>query len=203
MTFLEMINRGYWAIDDDADNPTEITLTDMKALINDGLEALGAELNIIKSATLTFTSGVASLPSDFIAPEACYDDDELLDQIEDITLKVDATDTTSQFFIPNNTQLYIYGTTPTGTVTLWYKARPTALSADADTPTNLPKEFHRYIPEVYVKAIHALRNNKLNTYNGLMVLWDTVRGNVGLATKEDRNFAAGHIMKDVYDIELA
>lgn len=173
----------WWSIDDASH--TEIDAATMLILINQALSDLGPNLNNIKSATLTFTAGVASLPADFISPIACYDGSEELQELHHIENKVDDDDDTCQFWIPNTSQIYIYGITPAGTVTLHYLASPVALAVDADIPSEVPVQFHPQI-SVYVKALYALRQNRLAEYSGMLQLWSEIKRQISAACYNDR-----------------
>lgn len=201
MNLGEMKSRGWWAIDDNEANPSEISAIVMAELINEAIRDLGPMLNIIKPNEPTFTDGVASLPSDFISPVACYDvydgKEIPLRQIRNIKEKVKDTDTTSQFYIPNGTEIYIYGTDPEGTVTLWYQAHETALTEDSDTPDNIPAKFHIYIPQVYIKAQNYLKKNMLNEYGGMMDIWEQVKREVYAACHADR-LSNSDMVEDIY-----
>lgn len=193
MNLSALKTRAWWALKDNSANPQKIDATTLVSVLNDALQDLAYDMQIIKSGTLTFSNGVASLPNDFLQVVAVYDGDSLLEQIEDITDKVDDSDTTSQFFIPNLTQIYIYGTTPTGTVTLWYYATPAALANDSDTPSNLPERFHRYLATVWVKKEVEFRNNQLADFSTLEDYWENVvKPKVRVACLHDRNYVARH-----------
>lgn len=186
MDLAALKTHSWWALKDNASNPQKIDATTLVTVINAGIQDLGPVLNKVKSATPTFTAGVATLPTDFLEPIAAYDGDTLLIQIDDIKDKVEDDATTSQYFIPNSTQIYLYGTTPSGTVTLWYLASPAALSQTTDVPSDVPTRFHHFIAEIWVPAMVALRNNQLADYGAFIQLWQQVRGEVGYACKHDR-----------------
>jgi hypothetical protein len=154
-------------------------------------------LNIVKSATPAFVAGVASLPSDFIKPVAVYDDTKKLYEIRSIEDKAEDTADATQYYIPNNSQLYIFGLTPTGTVKLWYKGYPDELSLDADIPSEIPSRYHYAIPEIFVKAKYNLRNNRMGDYAGLMSLWEQVKAEIFSAVNNER-LAKGDEIEDVY-----
>ena len=197
MNLGEMKTRAWWIIDDNESSPTEITAATLLLMINEGIQELSPYLNIIKSATLTFVAGVATLPTDFISPIAVYDEGVLLREIKSIKSKVGDTATTSQFYIPNNTQINIFGITPTGTVTIWYTAYETALTTDATTPSNVPVQFHYALPEIYVKAKYYFKLNQNADYADLMRQWEQIKGQVFAATHADR-LANGDIIEDAY-----
>jgi hypothetical protein len=116
-------------------------------------------------AAHTITTGVGTLPTDFLAPHLMYDGDAYnnppLTQIFDIADKVDDDASTSQYMIPNNTQFWIFGQTPTNTVKLYYYQSPTALTdADSSSPTALKAKFHKKIFEYEAKRVFALRRNR-------------------------------------------
>ena len=175
MNLKELKELAWWHIDDNEENPTEIPSAILTRLINEAIKDISPKLNIVKSTTLTFTDGVASLPSDFLSVIEVLDDDTHLMQIDDIRDRADTDGYATQFYIPNNTQIYIYGTTLQGTATLWYNAYEAVLNDDTDIPLNIPQELHSAIAEYYVKAKHKQRDNKLYDSNQLMNLWEQVK----------------------------
>lgn len=121
-------------------------------------------------AAHTITAGVGALPSDYLAMAHVYDGDaptnEPLTQITKIEDRVAGTATTSQYMIPDNANLWIFGITPTNTIKLYYYQKPTALTdASSSSPTALNPEFHIDIFVARIKEVYALRQN--NTY-GMM-----------------------------------
>jgi len=146
----------------DPATPVELTRAECLDFVNHCYqELIGPRLNKQTSATLTVTAGVASVPADYLAPVRLYDGTTLLEQIFDIDDKVEDTDDTSQFWVPNETQIYLFGITPAGTVTLYYKAKPTAVTDSTDsTPTDLKARYHigplsPFV--VYIKSVIAGR----------------------------------------------
>lgn len=201
MTFLEMLKRAYWALDDSYEVHANIEVDDMKGIVNEGLQDLAPDLNYIVSETLSLTSKAASLPEDFLEPvrlEWGINEDDEIPQVYDLDEKGRYYEC---FFIGDESTLTIFtdaGVADGTEVKLWYKARPEVLTEDADTPSVLPARFHHYIPDIYVKAVYALRNNELNSYNGLMVLWEDVKTQVRKATQTGRNRAASFSKKLVW-----
>jgi hypothetical protein len=183
MNLLAIKNHCWWSIDDAAHS--EIDAATMLILINQALLDLAPALNIIKSATPTFTAGVADLPADFYAPVACYDGSEELQEIRRVQDRVDSTDETCQYYIPDTERINIYGIAPAGTVTLHYKAKPVALALDADIPVELPEQFHAQIA-VYVKAMYALRMGRLAEYAAMLQLWEEIKKAITAAGYSDR-----------------
>lgn len=169
MTTTQIIDACLKAIGDDTASPVLMSRTDVLALINHAYQDIvGESLNIQKSATLTVSAGVANLPSGFIRPVRTYDGTTLLTQIEDINEKVDDTDECSQYWIPNETEAHFFGTTPADTVTMYYKAKPTALTESPSTsPTSLKGQFHISLFAAYIKMILANRMDNLNDYFSL------------------------------------
>ena len=111
----------------------------------------------------TLTAGVATLPSDFLAPVRVYDGDtpanDPLDQIYDIEDKVSDTSSASQFMIPDLATLWVFGKTPTNPIKLYYYKKPAALTDSAgSTPTALKEEFHLEPFVKVVQKIYATRN---------------------------------------------
>lgn len=114
----------------------------------------------------TITAGVGVLPSDFIAPSRIYDgdapDDRPLTQIFDINDKVADTDATSQYMLPNMSEIWIFGTTPTDEIKMYHYFEPTALTDSASSsPTYLKKEFHL---KPFVKAIQGVYSTRNSDY---------------------------------------
>lgn len=115
MNFGEIKIECWFAIDDDPTTPKEITDAQMERLINNALNDIKADMYVQKSATLTVANGVASLPTDFVAPIELNLDDVKLTQIKNFGDRIDVGLETTKFFIPNNSQLYVYGTYTTST----------------------------------------------------------------------------------------
>ena len=191
MNLSEMRSRAWWAIEDNEANPKEMSAEVLTGIINDALMDLAPYVNIEKSTTLTFVAGVATLPTDFEKAIAVYDGDVRLAQIANVTDKVADDASCSQFYIPNSTQIHIYGQTPAGTVTIYYKAYPSVLNDDADIPSDIPIQFHHEIPETYVVAQYKKRLNQLGDFATLMNQWQAIKLKIRGATnfqKYNQNF---------------
>lgn len=197
MQLLEMETRGWWAIEDDATTPSEITAAEMIALINQAVQDIGQDLNIVKSATITLTANVGALPSDFIKPIRMEDTDALpIAQIKNINEK----DNYSQcWYVTDYDTFTVYPTTDTeATVTLYYQAKPAELSGATDEPSDIPLHLHHYIPEVYVKGMYALKRNYPDEYVYYMQIWDDVKAQARRFTNNKREALADHGIVDVY-----
>lgn len=112
----------------------------------------------------TITAGVGPLPSDFLLPSRVYAGDapgrEPLDQIFDISEKVADDAVCSQFMLPNNSEIWIFGTTPANTVKLYYYRKPAVLADSASSsPADLKEEFHRDIFVARAKEVYAENTN--------------------------------------------
>lgn len=191
MNLSEMRILGWWSIKDNSSNPQLIDATTMNTLINAALKDLASELSIIKSAALSFVGGVASLPSDFFSPEACYHGTAPMKQLNKINQgRVADNADTSQFFIPDNSNINIYGKTPSNTVTLWYKSYPDELTGDSAAPTELPERFHAYIPTVWVPAMNDLRRGQIYNYGKRLELWQEVKKEIAVVCQQYRVGAA-------------
>ena len=197
MQLLEMETRGWWVIEDDATNPSEITAVEMIALINQAVQDMGQDLNIVKPATISLTANVGALPSDFIAPVRMEDADaQPITQIKDINEK----DSFSQCWYATDYDTFtVYPTTEAETsVTLYYQAKPAALSGATDEPSDIPLHLHHYIPEVYVKGMYALKRNNPDEYVYYMRIWDDVKAQARRFVFNKREALADHSIVDVY-----
>jgi hypothetical protein len=172
MNFAEIKTDCWIKLDDDPTAPQLVDDTTMGRWINDALQSLAPELKLLDDAALTFTDGVATLPTDFVAPEMVRDGDRALVQIFDLADAVSTTGPTYQYYIGDNTSLYIFGTTPTGTVTLYYYKTPAALVNADDAPSQLPLRFHDRI-WAYVKAQYMAQTNRHEEYARFMNIWET------------------------------
>lgn len=181
MQFLELKQRGWWATDDDPTTPSEITNTEMGILINQAVADMSKVLNIVKTATITLTSNVGVLPTDFLEPiKAETATGTLITQIDSIKYKDRSAPC---WFISNSTTFTVYPiATNVSAIALYYMAYADALVNDTDVPTSVPTELQHYISDVWVKAHYALKNNLLDEYNGLMQIWDDVLAQVAQAT---------------------
>lgn len=176
MTTDKIIDYCLKGIDEDTVAPVEMSRAEVLEIINQLYQNdIGKRLKNLASysydasdAAHTITAGVGTLPSDFLLPSRVYDGDaptnEPLAQIFDIRDKVANTEATSQFMLPDNANLWIFGQTPTNTIKMYYYAKPIALTdASSSSPTALKSEFHVDIFVARVKEVYALRQN--NTYD--------------------------------------
>lgn len=197
MQFSEIKTRGWWAIEDDPTTPSEITDAEMGVLINQGLADLAGALNINKSATITLTSNVGTLPTDMYEPVRVEDaNSRAISQIEDIN---DKGDYAQCWIINSSTSMTVYPvTTAVASVTMYYKAYPAALAEATSVPTDIPAEYHHYLADVWVKAHYALRRNFLDEYNGLMLVWDDVKNKIAYACNNRRGSTVTRTIRMVY-----
>lgn len=157
--------------EDDPDNPVEMTRVEVLSFIDSlyrnniakRLRLLATHTYDSSDADHTITAGVGTLPSDFLAPSRVYDGDTRnnypLEQIFNIDGKVSDTDTTSQYFLPNIKQIWIFGQTPTNTIKMYYYKKPPALTDSASsTPEYLKEEFHMHPFTKAVQGVYASRN---------------------------------------------
>jgi hypothetical protein len=129
---------------------------------------IGKRLKILTSiiyddsdADHTITAGIGTLPSDFLMPSRVYDGDTLLTQITDIDDKIDDDEDPSKYIILNNSQFRIFGATPTDEITLWYYAKPAALTDNsASSPSDLKEEFHLDPFITLIQKIYESRKRK-------------------------------------------
>ena len=177
MNFKEMKTRGWQTIDDNPTNPIEVSNDLMGAYINEAIQDLSDSLHIVKSASLTFSSGSAWLPDDYLEAVKAWDGTIELKRLFSLNNKTVTDDATnaSEYFIPNDGMIRIYGTKLTSIFKLEYMATPDLLANDNDTPELIPARYHHFIPEIYVKAQYSLKNGRTNTYRTYMALWEDVR----------------------------
>jgi hypothetical protein len=175
LTVDEIISQCLKAIgEDDPTAPVEMTRVECLTLINQlyrndiakRLKNLATYSYDASDAAHTITAGVGTLPSDYMTPSRVYDGDaptnEPLTQIFDIEDKVAATDATSQYMVPSTTQIWIFGSTPTNMLKLYYYSKPDVLiDSSASSPTALKEEFHVDPFVVHIKETYAIRNNDL------------------------------------------
>ena len=177
MTTDEIINQCLLSIGEDSGTlaaPLSMSRADILAFINLIYQGpIASRLRLLKSysydasdAAHTITAGVGTLPSDFMAPSRVYDgdapDDRPLTQITDINDKVDDDDATSQYMLPNMSEIWIYGTTPTDEIKMYYYFEPAALTDSASSsPSYLKKEFHM---KPFVKAIQGIYSTRNSDY---------------------------------------
>lgn len=169
MDFNTIKTRCWRAIDDTPANPQLIDNDLMEELINGFLKKLGDVMYIERAAQLTITDGVAELPGDFISANAVYHGTQALKRISRIQDKADDTAVTSQYYIPNNTEIYVFGKTPIEDVTLYYYAYPAELTEDSDVPSELPLMFHSVF-EMYIKTWYAFQTGDIANYATLTAL---------------------------------
>ena len=172
----KIIDQCLKGIGEDTVAPVEFTRAEVLEIINQLYQNdIGKRIKNLASfsydssdAAHTITAGVGTLPADFLLPSQVYDGDaptnDPLTQIFDIEDKVADTATTSQYMLPDNANLWIFGTTPTNTVKAYYYQKPTALTDSASSsPLALKPEFHIDIFVARLKEVYAMRQN--NTYD--------------------------------------
>ncbi|MCL6612724.1 MAG: hypothetical protein K6T66_14405 [Peptococcaceae bacterium] len=178
MNFKQMKTRGWQVIDDSPNNPIEIDDALMGEYINEAVQDLAESLGVVKSANLSFSNGAAWLPDDCLEAIQAFDGTAELKRIHSIrerTAADDADTAAGEYFIPNDGTIRIYGRKLSGAFTLYYKPFPDQLVNDNDTPELIPARYRHFIPEIYVKAQHALKNGRVNTYRVFMSLWEDIR----------------------------
>lgn len=153
----------------------------------------------------TITAGVGSLPSDFLLPHRAYDgdapDDAPLTQIFDIEDKADDTDDTTQYMIPNNSNLWIFGKTPTNTIKLYYYEKPDALTdSSGSSPTALKSEFHIDIFEFKAKEVYAKRRNRIADMIDMRAAVDDLLDKIEKAHNIEKQDRGPLRIRDVYGI---
>ncbi len=175
MTADEIINQCLKAIgEEDPADPVGMTRADVLVFINQIYQGpIARRLKLLKShsydgsdAAHTITAGVGTLPSDFLMPSRVYDgdapEDKPLEQIFDIEDKVANTSDPSQYMLPNMSEIWIFGTTPTKEIKMYYYFEPAALTDSASSsPSYLKKEFH---VKPFVKAIQGVYSSRNSDY---------------------------------------
>lgn len=162
-------------INEDTAAPVEMTRAEVLEFVNHlyqndiarRLKNLATYSYDASDAAHTITAGVGTLPTDFLLPAQVYDGDAPinypLEQISGINDKVDNAATTSQFMIPDNSNLWIFGQTPANTVKLYYYQKPAALTdVNTSSPVALKEEFHVDIFVARIKEVYAIRQNNTN-----------------------------------------
>src|SRR5674476_107176 len=190
MQLSEIKARGWWAIEDDPITPNEITDAEMGTLVNQAVANLADVLNINASAIITLTGNLGALPTDLLQVVRIDDaNGNPISQIDDINDK----DKYSQFWFLNSIDAMVIQTTSaSASVTMYYKAYPAVMTVAAESPMDIPSEFHHYIADIWVKAHYALKKNFLDEYNGLMLLWDDIRQQIARACNNRRSAAMIH-----------
>lgn len=163
-------------IGEDTTAPVEMEREEVLTLINQlyqndigkRLKSLAVYSYDASDAAHTITAGVGTLPTDFLSPAQVYDGDaptnNPLTQIFKIEDKVASISATTQFMLPDNANLWIFGSTPANTIKLYYYSKPAALTdSNSSSPTALREEFHIDIFVARVKEVYAMRQN--NTYD--------------------------------------
>ena len=178
----------------DVTNPVLMTMAKVLALCNtiylDAMKkvrALATYSYDASDANHTITNGVGTLPTDYLMMHRVYDgdapDDYPLNWIKSIDDKVNDTDTTTQFMIPDSQTLWIFGKTPTNTVKIYYYKKPAALTdAGSSTPTLLDEKFHvgvKGIFEAGVKAEYAKRDNSTYDQLDMLALYQDLLDEIG------------------------
>lgn len=192
-TLGEMKTRAWRVIGDDPANPQEILADDMRDILNEGYLYLGEALNYHKTATITLSGGSGTLPADFIKPERLEKADGT--EIKQISTINDKVEGQTCYYIPDNNTLTVFSSSDVGQLKLYYLANPPEMVNDSDEPALLPIRFRTIIPELFVKAQYALRNNKMNTAAGLMNMYDQYKEQIDTYTKTTRNAGAPRRVK--------
>lgn len=177
MDTASIINQCLLAIGEDAGTlaaPLSMSRADILTIINQVYQGpIARRLRLLKSysydasdAAHTITAGVGTLPTDFLAPSRVYDgdapDDRPLTQITDIGYKVADDDTTSQYMLPNMSEIWIFGTTPTNEIKMYHYFEFVALTDSASSsPSYLKKEFHQ---KPFVKATQGVYATRQSDY---------------------------------------
>jgi|GEM_PF-4374860 len=160
--------------------------TQINTAIQQARYRLSAEFRLTKTkATLNFTADTetVTLPSDVVEILSITSGNYIVQPISEQewaevagsvvaggpqVYVVDGSSTTIRISpVPADTE--------TAAATIYYVARPTALSADADVPTELPAEFHDLIAEMAVYRI-AQSEEDFDLARGAAVVADELRG---------------------------
>lgn len=160
----------------DPANPVEMTRAEVMDLVNAIYQnEIGKRVKNLASFSYdgsdpahTITAGVGPLPTDFLEVSQVYNGDAPgqypLDQIFKIADKVADDAICSQYMLPDNANLWVFGKTPAIGIKLYYYRKPVVLTDNALTsPVDLKEEFHRDIFVARVKEVYAENTN--NTYD--------------------------------------
>jgi len=144
---------------------------------------IGPKLKIYKNATPTVTVGVFPVPSDFLEIVSVWDgtlDDGVeLEEIYDLADKAKDDAECTQYFVADEETIWIYGQTPTTTVTIYYFAQPAALTDSLSSyPTKLNKKFHQNAFTTYIKMIISKERNE-SDYFTLQAEWLDILDEIG------------------------
>ena len=197
--------------EDDVDNPVNLTRIQVLELINLFYRNhIGKRLFNLTSYTYdssdadhTITAGIGTLPADFLSISSIYDGDtptnKPLTQIFDIRDKVADTSTTSQYMIPNTTQFWIFGTTPTNTIKMYHYSKPTALTdSSSSSPTALKEEFHLEPFVKVIQKIYSTNNNYFADEIDLEMYFQDLLNNIEFAHKVEKRDDTREQIVDVY-----
>jgi len=207
----KIIDQCLKGIGEDTVAPVEMTRVEVLEIINQLYQNdIGKRVKSLASfsydasdAAHTITAGVGPLPTDFLAMAQIYDGEANTNaplwQITKIEEKVADTAATSQYMLPDNANLWIFGQTPTNTVKMYYYSKPVALTdASSSSPLSLKSEFHVDIFVARTKEVYAMRQN--NTYDMMdmkvlvLDLLDQIKAAHG-AEKQDDTIS---LIEDVY-----
>jgi len=171
--------------------------------IGERLRRLATYTYNASDAAHTITSGVASLPSDFIKPSRVYDgtadDGTLLKQIRDIAVKVDDDSDMQQYLIANETTIWFFGLTPANTVNMYYYQKPTAVTdSSSSSPSALKAKFHYDAFTTYIRFIRAKELNENNTAMSLGVVFEGILDEIEYAHSAGLDDDEPRQIRDVY-----
>jgi hypothetical protein len=143
--------------------PEEMTRADVLEAMNEIYQNdIAEKMGLIKSASIVITSGVGSLPSDWVKAHRIYDgdapDDNPLEQIFDIDERVESTADTTQYMLPDDDNIWVFGITPTTGIKAYYIYAPAALTESPSTTPVLKAKFHRKIFPAYIRQVYAMNN---------------------------------------------
>ena len=197
--------------EDDPDLPIEMTRIEVLELINLFYQNhIGKRLYNLTSYTYdasdaahTITAGIGTLPTDFLSMSSIYDGDiptnKPLKQIFDIRDKIADTSKTSQYMIPNNTQFWIFGITPTNTIKTYYYAKPIALTdSSSSSPTALKEEFHLEPFVKVIQKIYSTNNNYFADEIDLEMYFQDLLNNIEFTHKIEKRDDTREQIVDVY-----
>lgn len=149
-------------------SPSRMSRIDVLFYINLEYRGRIAEaIGDITSASLTFTNGIASLPTNWLRPEAIYDGDRpngtKLRRITDIAESVEDTAKTTQYMLPDNKHIWIFGETPSIGIKAYFINKPEALTdSPASTPDALIEDYHI---DPFVNRIKEVYADNKNNYD--------------------------------------
>lgn len=164
-TFLEMQNETYAALRDS--ERAFFDIDDVKAWLNEAYLDIAARLRLPED-TVTGTTdedGLISYPSSLLVPRRLIVDEELMTWVtSDVFLSHQLAGTGESMFRIWDDVIETYPVADTMDYTLEFISRPTEMSGDSDTASDIPGELDPRLV-FYARATAKLIEGELNEYN--------------------------------------